>query len=69
MFTHSPVGSCCTRPRFNFVGGIDDRAKSYTFLERRLAHGTRKIRRNVILGVSVFVALERFPERLTRGFP
>jgi hypothetical protein len=56
MFTHNPVGSCCTRPRFNFVGGNDDRAKSYTSSERPI-FSTRKIQRNVVLAVSVFVAL------------
>ena len=24
MPTHNPIGSCCTRPRLNEVGGIDD---------------------------------------------
>jgi hypothetical protein len=56
MFTHNPVGSCCTRLRFNCVGGNDDRAKSYTSSERPI-FSTRKIQRNVVLAVSVFVAL------------
>ena len=24
MPAHSPVGRCCTRPWFNFAGGVDD---------------------------------------------
>lgn len=23
MATHSPIGSCCSRPKFNAVGGVD----------------------------------------------
>jgi len=32
MLLHSSIGSCCSRPRFNFVGGVDDgtRACSHT---------------------------------------
>ena len=25
MSAHNPIGSCCTRPRFNEVGGVDNR--------------------------------------------
>ena len=28
MSAHNPIGSCCTRPRFNEVSGIDDRIRS-----------------------------------------
>jgi hypothetical protein len=28
MLAHIPVGRCCARPRFNAVGGIDQRAWS-----------------------------------------
>jgi hypothetical protein len=24
MLKHNAIGSCCSRPRFNFVGGVDD---------------------------------------------
>jgi len=27
MSAHNPIGSCCTRPRFNEVGGVDDRGR------------------------------------------
>jgi hypothetical protein len=29
MSAHNPIGSCCTRPRFNAVGGVDDRTTSF----------------------------------------
>ena len=27
MSTHNPIGSCCARPRFNEVGGVDNHAR------------------------------------------
>ncbi|MHB8885412.1 MAG: hypothetical protein ACYC5H_10070 [Methylovirgula sp.] len=24
MAKHNPIGLCCSRPMFNFVGGVDD---------------------------------------------
>jgi hypothetical protein len=57
MSTHNPVGSCCNRPRFNFVGGIDDRTEPYRLLESRFVHSPRKIGHTVFLGVSIFLAL------------
>lgn len=57
MSIHPPFRSCCTRPRFNLVGGIDDSAEPYMLLESGLFRSTRKIWRNVILGVSIFIAL------------
>ncbi len=35
MPAHSPFGSCCSRPRFNFVGGIDDGASPRAAVQRR----------------------------------
>lgn len=55
MSIHPPLRSCCIRPRFNLVGGIDDRAEPYMLLESWPFHSTRKIFRNVILGVSIFI--------------
>ena len=26
MSTHTPIGRCCARPRFNAVGGLDERS-------------------------------------------
>ncbi len=57
MSIHSPIGSCCTRPRFNFVGGIDDRPEAFALLESGLVHSSIKIRRRLILGASIVVAL------------
>ena len=57
MSIHSPIGSCCTRPRFNFVGGIDDRPGSYALLESGLVQSASIDRRKVILGASIVVAL------------
>lgn len=30
MSAHNPIGSCCSRPRFNAAGGIDDCAWKWT---------------------------------------
>jgi hypothetical protein len=29
MSPHNPIGACCSRPRFNPVGGIDDSAVAF----------------------------------------
>ena len=57
MLMHNPVGSCCTRPRFNSVGGVDDRPEAYALPESGLVHSIIKIRRKVIFGASIVVAL------------
>ena len=57
MSIHTPIGSCCTRPRFNFVGGIDDRPGSYALIESGLPQSASKDRRKVILGASIVVAV------------
>ena len=31
MTAHNPIGRCCSRPRFNALGGIDDRTSSGGF--------------------------------------
>jgi hypothetical protein len=39
MLAHIPIGTCCTRPRFNAVGGIDGRVRPSrlrTALRRKL---------------------------------
>lgn len=28
MLIHSFIGSCCSRPRFNFAGGVDDETRA-----------------------------------------
>lgn len=28
MLIYSPIGSCCSRPRLNFVGGVDDETRA-----------------------------------------
>ncbi len=27
MLKHGAIGSCCSRPRFNFVGGVDNESQ------------------------------------------
>ncbi len=29
MLAHVPIGRCCSRPRFNAVGGFDERVRPY----------------------------------------
>jgi hypothetical protein len=29
MLKHNAIGSCCSRPRFNFVGGVDDEGQTH----------------------------------------
>jgi hypothetical protein len=31
MAAHNPIGRCCSRPRFNAIGGIDERTWSDSF--------------------------------------
>jgi hypothetical protein len=28
MLKHNAIGACCSRPRFNFVGGVDDESQA-----------------------------------------
>jgi len=28
MLKHNAIGACCSRPRFNFVGGVDDETRT-----------------------------------------
>jgi hypothetical protein len=57
MSTHNPIGSCCTRPRFNAVGGIDDYALSYQWNTKSLVDSVRKVDRiAVVLVVAGIVA-------------
>ena len=39
MLAHIPIGRCCSRPRFNAVGGLDERVWPYSLgptLRRKL---------------------------------
>jgi hypothetical protein len=52
MSAHNPIGSCCTRPRFNAVGGVDDFALNCEWSARRLVDRVRKLDRTIIFAVA-----------------
>ena len=43
MLAQHPIGSCCSRPRFNAVGGVDNSTLNYTWNARRLVNGIRTV--------------------------
>ena len=43
MSAHPPIGSCCSRPKFNAVGGIDDSAWTCKLNDNSLVNGVRKL--------------------------
>jgi hypothetical protein len=43
MSAHTPIGSCCSRPRFNAIGQVDECALNYTWdTTKRLIDSVRK---------------------------
>ena len=52
MSAHNPIGSCCSRPRFNVVGGIDDSAWAWKFIGNSLVNSARKVGRSTALAVA-----------------
>jgi hypothetical protein len=54
MSALNPVGSCCSRPRFHAVGGIDDRTWTSKLKGNNLPIGARKVGRTV--GIAVVLA-------------
>jgi hypothetical protein len=43
MSAHIPIGSCCSRPRFNAAGGIDDCASVFELNGNSLINVVRKV--------------------------
>jgi hypothetical protein len=56
MSAHNPIGSCCTRPRFNAVGGVDDFALKCEWNARRLVDHVRKLDRTTVFAVAGILA-------------
>ena len=52
MSAHNPIGSCCSRPRFNVVGGVDDSAWTWKLSDNSLGNGARKIDRATAFAVA-----------------
>lgn len=43
MSAHPPIGSCCSRPRFNAIGRDDECALKYKWDTKRLIDNIRKV--------------------------
>lgn len=56
MSAHTPIGSCCSRPRLNFVGGIDDQASTFSLNDTSLVSRARKLERTTIVLVGSILA-------------
>ena len=56
MSAHSPIGSCCARPRFCVVGGIDDCAWTCRLNDNSLVNGARKVNRTAVITVAGILA-------------
>lgn len=59
MSAHNPIGSCCSRPRFNVVGGIDDHASTSKLNDDSFVERICKIDRTtaMIVVTSILAAL------------
>ncbi len=57
MSAHDPIGSCCSRPRFNSIDGIDDHAWNWKLNNNRLFNGVRKVNRTTALAVAGILAV------------
>ena len=58
MSAHNPIGSCCTRPQFNAVGGVDSCPLHYQWNIKRLIDAVHKIdRAAVFASAGVLAAL------------
>ena len=56
MSAHNPIGSCCSRSRFNVVGGVDDRTWTWKLSDYNLGNGARKIDRTTAFAVAGILA-------------
>jgi len=56
MSLQIPIGSCCSRPRLNSVGGIDDIAWTLKFNDYGLVKVARKVGRTTSLALAGILA-------------
>ena len=56
MSAHNPIGSCCSRPKFNVVGGVDDCAWTGELYGNSLVNGVRKLDRTAVFAVAGILA-------------
>ena len=56
MSAHPAIGSCCSRPKFNAVGGIDDSAWTCKLNDNSLVNGVRKLDRTTVFAVAGILA-------------
>ena len=57
MSAHVPIGSCCSKPQFNSVGGIDDSARPSKLDHNNLVPGMRKITPIILAAAAAFTTL------------
>lgn len=58
MSAHNPIASCCSRPQFNAVGGIDDSPWTFSLNDNSLINRARKARRTTtVIVAGILVAL------------
>lgn len=56
MLVHPPIGSCCARPKFNAVSGVDDCAYPSVSYGDSLITGARKFDRATVFSVAGILA-------------
>jgi hypothetical protein len=52
MSAHPPIGSCCSRPKFNAVSGVDDCGWTDELYGNSLFNGVRKLDRTTVFAVA-----------------
>ena len=57
MSAHTPIGSCCSNPRFNTVGGIDDSAWARKLAHNNLVRAMHKITRIILAVAAALITL------------
>jgi hypothetical protein len=55
MSAHPPIGSCCSRPKFNAVSRVDDCAWTRELYGNSLVNGARKLDRTTVFAVAVIL--------------
>ncbi len=56
MSAHEPIGSCCSRPRLNGVGGTDDHARARKSSVDRLVNSAHGIDRTAAVAVGAILS-------------
>jgi hypothetical protein len=57
MSTHGSIGSCCARPEFNAVGGVDDREWTGQLFDRRRGNRLAGLNRVTVSLAALLAAL------------